>query len=106
MYFLVLAWDGVDEDAVSRRDAARASHTESITALFKAGRVILGAGILDEDGVVRGSIVVTNYATRAEVDAYIQDDPLQRKGVWDAVSVYPLRLPEMYVKGLAAGTSS
>jgi uncharacterized protein YciI len=106
MYFLVLGWDATDEGAVSRRDAARASHMESITKLFEAGHVILGAGILDEDGVVRGSIVVTDYPTRAEAEAYVEEEPLKTAGVWDKVSVYPLRLPDMYVNGLAAGNLS
>jgi len=106
MYFLVLAWDGKDEGAVSRRDAAREAHMKSITTLFEAGHVILGAGILDDEGAVRGSIVVTDYATRADVNAYIEDEPLQTGGVWESVSVYPLRLPDMYVKGLAAGNLS
>ena len=106
MYFLVLAWDGIDQGAVSRRDAARESHMASITKLFQAGHVILGAGLLDEDGVVRGSIVVTDYPTRADVDAYIEEEPLQTAGVWETVSVHPLRLPDMYIKGLAAGSPS
>jgi uncharacterized protein len=98
MYFLVLAWDGTDEAAVARRDASRAAHMESITALFQEGRVVLGAGILDDEGVVRGSLVVTDYPNRAAVDGYMEAEPLNTAGVWDKVDVYPLRLPEMYLR--------
>jgi uncharacterized protein YciI len=95
---MVLAWDGAGEEAVARRDAWRAAHMESITALFQQGRVVLGAGILDDDGVVRGSLVVTDYPDRADVDGYLASEPFQTEGVWDRVEVYPLRLPEMYLR--------
>lgn len=98
MHFLVVAWDGTDDGAVARRDAARPVHAEVIGSLFEAGQVIFGAGILDDEGVVRGSIIVTDHPSRAEVDAYVAEDPLQTMGVWDRVEVHPLRVPDMYLK--------
>jgi uncharacterized protein YciI len=98
MHFMVLAWDGTDEGAVARRDEARPLHGASIAALFEAGEVIFGAGILDEDGVVRGSLVVTDHPSRAEVEAYVAADPFQANGTWDTVEIHPLRVPDMYLK--------
>ena len=95
---MVLAWDGADDEAVARRDTWRPVHTESITALFEQGRVVLGAGILDDNGVVRGSLVVTDYPSREDVEGYIASEPFQTGGVWDRVEVYPLRLPDMYLQ--------
>jgi uncharacterized protein YciI len=48
--------------------------------------------------VVRGSIVVTDYPDRAAVDEYLEDEPFNVHGVWERVEVYPLRLPDMYLK--------
>jgi hypothetical protein len=100
VHFLVLAWDKTDDDGVARRDAARSAHTQTITALFEAGSVVLGAGILDEEGVVRGSLIVTDHPDRAAVDAYLATEPFQAAGVWETVEVHPLRVPDMYLDAL------
>ncbi|MGD9797968.1 MAG: YciI family protein [Acidimicrobiia bacterium] len=99
MHFLVLAWDKTDEDGVARRDASRAAHTETITALHQAGAVVLGAGILDDAGVVRGSIIVMDFPDRAAVDEYLAGEPFQTAGVWETVEVHELRVPPMYLPG-------
>jgi uncharacterized protein YciI len=95
---MVLAWDGEDEGAVSRRDASRSEHTTSIGKLFEEGTVIFGAGVLDEDGVVRGSLVITDHPSRADVDDYIESEPFSVNGVWDRVDVHPLRVPDVYLR--------
>ena len=95
MQFLVLAWDKTDDEGVARRDAARAAHTETITVLHEAGHVLLGAGILDDAGVVRGSLIVMDLPDRAAVEAYLAGEPFQTAGVWERVEVHPLRVPPM-----------
>jgi uncharacterized protein YciI len=100
VHFMVLAWDKTDGDGVARRDANRAVHGETITARFEKGEVILGAGILDDDGVVRGSIIVMDLPDRAAVDAYLETEPFQSAGVWGKVEVHPLRVPDMYLNAL------
>jgi uncharacterized protein len=97
VHFLVLAWD-VQADGEARRDAARPAHTQSIRALWEEGRVVLGAGILDDAGAVRGSLVVVDYPDREAVDSYLAGEPFVTQGVWDRVEVHPLRLPDFYLK--------
>jgi hypothetical protein len=97
VHFLVLAWD-VSDDGEARRDAARPAHAESIRELWEQGRVVLGAGILDDAGMVRGSLVVVDYPNRDEVDAYLAHEPFVTERVWDRVEVHPLRLPDFYLK--------
>jgi uncharacterized protein YciI len=97
---MVLAWDKTDEQGVARRDQSRAAHGESIRARFEAGEVVLGSGILDEEGVVRGSIIVMDLPDRAAVDAYLATEPFQAAGVWERVEVHTLRIPDMYLEGL------
>jgi uncharacterized protein len=97
VHFLVLAWD-VQEGGDTRRDAARPAHAQSIRQLWEEGRVVLGAGILDDDGAVRGSLVIVDYPTREEVDSYLATEPFVTEGVWGRVEVHPLRLPDFYLK--------
>ncbi len=98
MHFLVLAWDVAGEDGVARRDATRAAHATSIRGLFDEGRVVLGAGLLDDAGTVRGSIVVVDYPDRDSVEQYLANEPFVTQGVWERVEVHPLRLPDFYLQ--------
>jgi len=97
MHFLVQAWD-VLGDGGARRDAARPAHAQSIKELWEQGRVVLGAGILDDAGAVVGSLVIVDYANRGEVDSYLATEPFVTEGVWDRVEVHPLRVPDFYLK--------
>jgi uncharacterized protein YciI len=97
MHFLVQAWD-VQGDGGARRDAARPAHAQSIKELWEQGRVVLGAGILDDAGAVAGSLVIVDYASREEVETYLATEPFMTEGVWERVEVHPLRVPDFYLK--------
>jgi hypothetical protein len=97
VHFLVLAWDAPGEESVAKRDAARSSHSASIRELWEQGHVVLGAGILDDAGVVRGSLVVVDYPSRDEVDGYLATEPFVTNAVWERVEVHPLRVGDIYL---------
>jgi uncharacterized protein YciI len=97
MQFMVLAWDFAGEVGVAKRDAARPAHGESIRALWEQGRVVLGAGILDDDGKPRGSLVIVDYPTRADVDTYLQSEPFVTQSVWEQIEVHPVWVPDFYL---------
>ncbi|HEY3810442.1 MAG TPA: YciI family protein [Acidimicrobiales bacterium] len=98
MHFLVLAWDAPGEASVARRDAVRPAHATSIRDLWEKGHVVLGAGLLDDAGVVRGSLVVVEYPSRTEVDQYLATEPFATEGVWERVEVHPLRVGDFYLQ--------
>ena len=98
MHFLVLAWDVSEDDSGSHRDAVRAAHSASIRELWEQGHVLLGAGILDAGGVVRGSLVVVDYPNRVDVDRYLAAEPFATEGVWERVEVHPLRVGDIYLQ--------
>lgn len=97
MHFLVVAWDS-PVDGEARRTAARPAHGESIRQLWEEGRVVLGAGIQDDAGVIRGSLVIVDYPTRDDVDAYLANEPFVTEGVWDRIEVHPLWIPDFYLR--------
>src|SRR6202043_2855288 len=94
--FMVLAWDVPGESGVARRDELRAAHMDGITERFHDGSVILGAGIYDDASVVRGSVVILDCESRADVDSYLGTEPFQIGGLWDRVEVHELKVPDMY----------
>jgi uncharacterized protein len=96
--FMVLAWDVPGESGVALRDELRAAHMDTISARFRDGSVILGAGIYDDSSVVRGSLVVLDCESRAFVDSYLESEPFQIGGLWERVEVHELKMPEMYLE--------
>ena len=56
MKLMLRAWDKPGDEGVALRDSLREAHMESVTARFNAGDVLLGAGIYDDEGVVRSRL--------------------------------------------------
>ena len=98
MKFSVIAWDKPGAEGVALRDELRDAHMESITRRFHDGNVLFGAGFYDDEGVVRGSLVILDVPSRADVDAYLESEPFQRAGLWATVEVSELRVPDFYVE--------
>ena len=95
---MLLAWDVPGESGVARRGELRAAHVEGVTERFHDGSVILGAGIYDDAGVVRGSVVILDCESRADVDSYLATEPFQVDGLWARVDIHELKLPDMYLE--------
>ncbi|MBQ26554.1 MAG: hypothetical protein CMH81_00200 [Nitrospiraceae bacterium] len=92
MEFLVMAYDGKDAEAKTRRLQARSAHLDNIVALKETGVFINGGAILDNQGNMIGSTLYMNFESRAALDLWLQSDPYVTKGVWIDVEVMPIRL--------------
>ena len=92
MQFLVVAYDGKDEDAKARRAAARPSHLAEAQELKEAGNIIVGAAILDENEEMIGSTLCVEFESRADLDEWLANDPYVTEGVWKDIAVQPIRL--------------
>ena len=91
MQYLVIAHDGTDAEAPARRQAARPEHIEGVKALKESGAMILGGAMLDDDGQMIGSACVVDFETRAELDAWLENDPYATGKVWQKIDVTPFR---------------
>src|SRR5215471_10195841 len=98
MIFMLTARDKPGPTGVALRDELRAAHMERITARFHAGDVLFGAGIYDDEGVVRGSIIILEMPSRAAIDGYLETEPFQMGGLWSAVEVNELKTADMYLE--------
>ena len=83
MPFVLIAHDLTDAEAPARRQAARPAHLSSIDAQVASGKMIYGGAIMDADGKPVGSLIVTDFATRAEAEAWLDADPYIADRVWD-----------------------
>ena len=92
MQFLVVAYDGKDKGAKNRRAAARPSHLAEAQELKKAGNIIVGAAILDENEEMIGSTLCVEFESRAALAEWLANDPYVTEGVWQDITVQPIRL--------------
>jgi uncharacterized protein YciI len=98
MQFLVIAYDGTDDKALERRMAAREAHLAGIVRMKEEGRAVYGVAILNDREQMIGSVLVVDYPTRADVDAWLKIEPYVVGDVWRKIEVLPARVPPMFVK--------
>lgn len=92
MQFMVTAYDGKDAEAPDRRNAARPAHLDGIREYKAAGNIIAGGAILDDDGRMIGSTLYVEFESREALDEWLNQDPYVTGGVWQDISVTPIRL--------------
>ena len=97
MQFMIKAYDG--EGMLDRRMAVRPRHLEGMRALGK--RVVVAGGLLDDEGKMKGSVLVLDFTSRAELDQYLANEPYILEQVWAKVEVEPMNV--VLVNGEKAG---
>ena len=98
MQFLILAYDGKDSEALSRRMAARTAHIELGDRLRDEGHLHFATAILDDSGTMIGSMLVAEYESREELDAWLKIEPYVTGSVWETIEVRPCRVGPSFVK--------
>jgi hypothetical protein len=95
LYYAIIADDV--EDSLARRLAARPDHLARLAALRDEGRLLLAgphpALDCEDPGAAgfTGSLVVARFESLAAAQAWADDDPYVRAGVYARVSVKPFR---------------
>jgi len=92
MQFIIIAHDGEDEGALARRLAARDDHLALSSAAVKTGEQIIGAAMLDDTGIMNGSVMIVDFPSRKEVDAWLTREPYVRGEVWKKIEVIPCKV--------------
>ena len=83
MQFIIKAYDG--EGKLDKRMEVRPRHLEGMKIL--GNKVIAAGGLLDEEGRMKGSMLVVDFNDRAEVDEYLANEPYVLEGVWEKIDV-------------------
>jgi len=95
MLYAIIAQD-VD-DSLQNRLAARPAHLERLNALLDEGRLILAGPhptIDTEDpgeAGFSGSLIVAEFNSLEDAQAWAADDPYQQAGVYASVTVKPFK---------------
>ena len=93
MQFVIKAYDG--EGKLEKRMEVRPRHLQGMAEL--GAHIICAGGLLDESGKMKGSLLVTEFKDREELDAYLANEPYVVEKVWEKIEVE--RLNVVILKG-------
>jgi uncharacterized protein YciI len=94
--WLIIARDGTDAGALERRLAARPAHLANAAKLQASGHLLVGGALVDDHGGMIGSACVAQFASRAELDAWLRTDPYVTGNVWQDIQIMPYRVAPHY----------
>ena len=95
MFYAIIATD--IDNSLEKRLAARPAHLERLNALLDEGRLILAGphpAIDSEDpgeAGFSGSLIVAEFNSLEDAQAWAADDPYQQAGVYASVTVKPFK---------------
>ncbi|MHB0974994.1 MAG: YciI family protein [Thiobacillus sp.] len=95
MFYAIVGQDA--PDSLERRLATRPAHVERLRALQQAGRLLLAGPFPAVDGNepgaagYTGSLIVAEFESLADAQAWADADPYVAAGVYAGVSVKPFR---------------
>ncbi len=88
MQFVIKAFDG--ENKLEKRLAVRARHSENLTKIN--GKVICGGGMLDEEGKMKGSVIILDVESRDRLEEYLSSEPYIVEHVWEKIEIEPMNV--------------
>lgn len=88
MQFILLGYDGTDEDAPARRMAARDAHLKLGKEMHESGKWLYATAILDDEGQMIGSMIVCDFASRSEMQKeWLSREPYILGKVWQKIDI-------------------
>ena len=83
MQFVITAYDG--EGKLAKRMEVRSRHLEGVERIRE--HVICAGGMFDEEGNLKGSVLVMEFQNREELDAYSAQEVYVTEHVWEKITV-------------------
>ena len=87
MQFVIMGFDG--PNMLEKRMSVRPGHLANIARMKEKGQVIIAGGMLDEEGKLKGSVLVLKVENKAELDEYLANEPYYTEHVWQEVRIEP-----------------
>ena len=88
MQYIIKAYDG--PDMLEKRMAVRTRHLENMSKVN--GKVICAGGILDEEGKMKGSVLIMDFESREFLDDYLRSEPYIAEHVWEKIDIEPMNV--------------
>jgi uncharacterized protein YciI len=88
MQFILIGYDGTDDEALDRRLAARDAHLELAQKLYQDGKWLYAAAILSDDGKMMGSMIVCDFPSREALEEeWLKNEPYVTGNVWKKIDI-------------------
>lgn len=94
MQFLVIGRDGTDDEAMHRRMAAREAHLALGNKMEQEGSRWYGAVLLDDNGVMIGSMAIMDFMSENELQKWLDVEPYVTGNVWKSIEVTKCNVKE------------
>ncbi len=88
MQFIIKAYDG--PNMLEKRMAVRPRHLEGMAKLGR--HIVVAGGLTDDEGKLKGSALVVDFDSEADVKEYLANEPYVLEGVWDQITCEPLNV--------------
>ena len=70
---------------LAKRMEVRPRHLEGIERIRE--HVICAGGLLDEEGKMKGSVLIMEYENREQLDEYLANEPYVQEHLWEKIEV-------------------
>lgn len=88
MQFLIIGLDGTDPEAADRRSAVRAEHIKLGDELVASGNMWYGAALLNDNGTMKGSMLMMDFPSESELHAWLDKEPYMTGKVWENITIH------------------
>ena len=86
--FVIRAYDG--KGMLEKRMEVRPRHLEGMERIRQ--NVVCAGGLLDDEGKMKGSMLVMEFESRQELDEYLTNEPYVQEHVWEKIEVEPINV--------------
>jgi uncharacterized protein len=93
--YLIIAYDGSDNEAQDRRKTVRPEHLAGAKKLKSLNQFITGGAILDEQNNMCGSVMIVQFENEDAFKEWYDHEPYITNGVWKNIEVKPFRVAEV-----------
>ncbi len=88
MQFIVMGYDGTDDQALERRMKAREAHLNMASEMHKMGKWLYAAAILDDNGKMCGSMIVCQFDSKEALkEEWLDQEPYVVGNVWETIEI-------------------
>ena len=99
MQYILIAYDGIDEQALERRMAVREAHLSNARKMFEKGQLWYAAGILNEAGKMIGSMMLCEFPSRPELEnKWLKNEPYILGKVWEKIEINQAQVAPFFLK--------
>lgn len=88
MQFLVIGYDGTDAEAPARRQIVRVDHIALGDKLLASGNMWYGAVLLNEEGGMKGSMLMMDFPSMKELQDWLDVEPYVTGRVWEKLEIH------------------